>query len=118
LRVRRRNKGPGKVTRQCGFPAGIHPSSLYDGDMDRPKLGRLAILLRRVRLSDDLGWHHIPFPPTRFDQGRPLTIRFTKFAGAPSLDVAVSGLELLKNGKAIDLHVPEIVDFTTGADCG
>lgn len=74
--------------------------------------------LTRVRLSDDMGWHNIPFPPTRFDQGQGLTIRFTKFVGAPSLDVAVSGLELLKNGKAIDLHVPQIVDFTTGADCG
>ena len=68
------------------------------------------------KLPDAMGWHRINFPRLKLQASDSITIRLTDFTGQDSLDVALSGLRLLKKGKPIVFHTPEIVDFTTGAD--
>ena len=72
--------------------------------------------IKSARLSDKEGWHRVSLPKRNYPDG--ITLRFTQFAGAPSLDLALSGLRLLKNGRPVDVKMPNVVAFTIGSDCG
>ncbi|HEY0866155.1 MAG TPA: hypothetical protein VGE01_02180 [Fimbriimonas sp.] len=80
----------------------------FESDHDRP--------LKSTRLSDRMGWHRVSLPKRKYENG--LTLRFTGFRGDPSLDVALSGIRLLKNGRPLNVRALQVVGFTNGSDCG
>lgn len=68
-------------------------------------------LLRKVSLTDKMGWHRISIPRQWVGE---MYMQFTRLAKGRDNDVCVSELALYDRGKKIDLKMPQAVMYTEG----
>ena len=71
--------------------------------------------IRKVALSDRMGWHSIRVPRQRYER---LTVVFTKQVRGRDDDLCISGIELRDGGQKLEWHLPNWVLFDPGSDCG
>lgn len=74
-----------------------------------------ARLVKRVALTDKMGWHRVKVPATRFGT---LALVFTKRYAGKVHDLCISGLKLESKGKTVDMHMPNLVMASDGSECG
>jgi hypothetical protein len=71
--------------------------------------------VKTTALADSMGWHTVSLPRRRVRQ---VTIELTGIKRGPDKDVCLSELELMDGGKRVDMHVPKVVLYNHGSDCG
>jgi hypothetical protein len=68
-------------------------------------------IVRDVSLADTPGWHGVRLPRTL---AKSIKIGFTGIKRGPANDLCISELQLLRNGKPLNLHMPQAVMFQDG----
>jgi hypothetical protein len=70
---------------------------------------------KTTRLKDSMGWHKVALDGRAVET---LTIEVTGQHKGTTGDLCLSELELYDGDQKIDMHMPEVVRFTAGDECG
>jgi hypothetical protein len=70
---------------------------------------------KTTRLKDSMGWHSVALDGRKVET---LTIEITDRHKGTTGDLCLSELELYDGDRKIDMHMPEVVRFTEGDECG
>ncbi len=108
-------------------PVALDSIALMNGYNKSPELFAKNDRITKVRLysgetriasadlPDEMGWHTIHFPRQKVRQ---LRIEFVRIERGTIDDICVSGLALWDGENRVDMHMPKVVKFTEGSECG
>jgi hypothetical protein len=71
-------------------------------------------IVRRVTLTDRMGWHSVRLPRREYDC---LTVVFTELVRGRDDDLCISGIELRDGGVKLPWHLPAYVLYDPGGHC-